>query len=155
MGIGALIVRGAVIIGTGGLLYTTVLNPIMGRISDSNAVVEQGFFNPKDLDIQRKKNAADNIEGYLQYKNGEETGSLPCMKGPSGPLCGTVEYWWDSIGTQQREGLAVGEWPAISNEAKHGILSSELQALIDTAYGTQNGSQKTPAQQQYGTTRQK
>ena len=154
MGIGAMIVRGAVVTAAGGLLYAAVLNPIMGRISGSNAVVETGYVSPKALSIQGKKNAAGNIETYVQYKSGDETVSLPCMKGPAGPLCGTVDYWWQSIGTDQREGLAVSEWPSISNDAKHGILSMEMQTLLDTVYGTQNGTQKVP-QTQYPQPKQK
>ena len=154
MGIGAMIVRGAVVTAAGGLLYAAVLNPIMGRISGSNAVTETGYVSPKALSIQGKKNAAGNIETYVQYKSGDETVSLPCMKGPAGPLCGTVDYWWQSIGNGQREGLAVNEWPSISNDAKHGILSTELQTIIDTVYGTQNRTQKVP-QLQYPQPKQK
>lgn len=147
MGVGAMIVRGAVVAAAaGGLLYTAVLNPLTDKINGSNAVVEQGYMNPKSLSIQGKKNAAGNIETYLQYKSGDEVISLPCTKGPSGPLCGTVEYWWQSIGGQQREELSVNEWPAISNGAKHSILSGELQAMLDTFYGTQKAPQQ---QQQY------
>ena len=145
MGLGALVVRtvvsgGVVALLLGGGSY------VMDRINGSNAVVEQGYVSPKSLSVEGKKNAQGNIETFLQYKVGDETVSLPCTKGPSGPLCGKVDYWWQSIGVPQREGLVVGEWPAISNEAKHGILSNELQALIDSAYGTQNGTQKTPQQ---------
>lgn len=145
MGLGAMVVRGVMVTAAGGLLYASVLNPIMDRLSGSSAVVEQGFVNPKSLDITDKKNAAGNIEAYLQYKNGDEAVSLPCMKGPSGPLCGTVDYWWDSIGTQQREGLAVSEWPSISSNAKRGILGTEIQAMLDAFYGAQK------SQQQYAT----
>ena len=147
MGLGALVVRtvvsgGVVALLLGGGSY------VMDRINGSNAVVEQGYVSPKSLSVEGKKNAQGNIETFLQYKVGDETVSLPCTKGPSGPLCGKVDYWWQSIGAPQREGLAVGEWPAISNEAKHGILGNELQALIDTAYGTKNGTQKAPQQKQ-------
>lgn len=146
MGIGAMIVRGAVITAAGGLLYAALLNPLMDRIGGSNAAVEQGYTNPKSLSIQGKKNAAGNIEAYLQYKNGDEVISLPCTKGPSGPLCGTVDHWWGSIGAGQREGLAVNEWPSISNSAKRGILDSELQAMLDSFYGTQKAPQQSQQQ---------
>ncbi len=145
MGIGAMIVRGAMVTAAGGLLYASVLNPIIDRISGSSAVVETGYVNPKALSIEGKKNGAGNIEAYLNYKNGDEVVSLPCMKGPSGPLCGKVDYWWQSIGAGQREGLAVGEWPSISNDAKHNILNAEIQAMLDAFYGAQK------AQQQYDT----
>lgn len=154
MGIGAMIVRGAVVTAAGGLLYAAVLNPIMSKISGSNAVVEQGYVSPKALSIQGKKNAAGNIETYVQYKSGDEIVSLPCMKGPNGPLCGKVDYWWDSIGAGPRKDLTVSEWPLLPNDAKHGILSSEIQALLDTAYGTRNGTQKVP-QPQYQQPKQK
>ncbi|MBI2550327.1 hypothetical protein HYV83_04070 [Candidatus Woesearchaeota archaeon] len=141
LGLGAWVIRtGAV-----GLISLAALNGgsyVMDRINGSNAVVEQGYVSPKSLSVEGKKNAQGNIETYLQYKVGDETVSLPCTKGPSGPLCGKVDYWWQSIGAPQREGFVVGEWPAISNDAKHSLLSSELQALIDSAYSTQNGTQK-------------
>ncbi len=153
MGLGAMVVRTAMVTVAGGLLYTAVLNPVMNWVRQENAVVEQGYVNPKSLSVQGKKNGSGNIETFLNYKSGDETTSLPCMKGPAGPLCGTVEYWWESVGAEQREGFAVGEWPAISSEAKHGIMSSELQTMIDTFYGV-NGAQKTQQQQgasqQYG-----
>ncbi|MBI2142934.1 hypothetical protein HYU20_01155 [Candidatus Woesearchaeota archaeon] len=145
MGIGAMIVRGAVVTAAGGLLYAAVLNPIMDRISGSSAVVETGYVNPKALSVQGKKNGTGNLETFLNYKNGDEVVSLPCKKGPSGPLCGAVDYWWQSVGADQREGLAVNEWPSISNNAKHGIMSAELQTILDAFYGAQK------AQQQYDT----
>ena len=143
MGLGAMVVRGVVVAAAGGLLYTAVLNPLIGKIRQDNTPVESGYVSPKSLSIEGKKNGQGNIETYLQYKVGDEVVSLPCTKGPSGPLCGKVDYWWQSIGVPQREGLVVGEWPAISNDAKHGIMSSELQTMLDTFYGTQK------AQQQY------
>ncbi|MBI3037343.1 hypothetical protein HYY73_06380 [Candidatus Woesearchaeota archaeon] len=147
MGIGALVVRTA----AAGLIGLGVLaggNAVLDGINGNSAVVEQGYVSPKSLSIQGKKNGTGNIETYLQYKVGDESVSLPCTKGPSGPLCGKVDYWWQSIGAPQREGLVVGEWPAISNDSKRGILGSELQALIDSAYGTKNGTQKTSQQSQ-------
>ncbi len=141
MGLGAMVVRGVMVTAAGGLLYASVLNPIMDRLKGSSAVVEQGYVSTKSLSIQGKKNAAGNIESYLQYKNGDEVVSLPCMKGPSGPLCGTVDYWWQSIGAAQREGRAISEWPAISSNAKRGILSTEIQAMLDALYGAQKAQQ--------------
>src|SRR3989338_4808810 len=119
MGLGAMVVRTAMVTVAGGLLYTAVLNPLMNLVRNDNAVVEQGYVNPKSLSLQGKKNGSGNIETFLNYKSGDETVSLPCMKGPAGPLCGTVEYWWGSVGAGQREELAVEEWPALSNGAKH------------------------------------
>ena len=142
MGLGAMVVRGAVLVAAGGLLYTAVLNPLIGKLRQDNTPVESGYVSPKSLSIEGKKNGQGNIETYLQYKSGDEVISLPCMKGPSGPLCGKVDYWWQSIGAGQREGLVVGEWPAISNDAKHGIMSSELQTMLDTFYGAQKGWQQ-------------
>ena len=147
MGLGAMIVRGALVTAAGGLLYAGVVGPLVGKVRQDNTPIESGYVSPKSLSVAGKKNAQGNIETYLQYKVGDETVSLPCIKGPAGPLCGKVDYWWQSIGTSQREGLVVDEWPAISNESKHGILSSELQTLIDAVYGAKNGSQKAPAQQ--------
>lgn len=156
MGIGATIVRGALFVAAGSVAYMSIVNPIVNRIRQDNAVIEAGYVNPKSLSIEGKKNGAGNIETYLQYKAGDEIVSLPCTKGPAGPLCGRVDYWWQSVGTQQREGLAVAEWPVLSNDAKRGILSSELQTLIDSAYGTKTGSQPLPAQQlQYPQQKQK
>lgn len=146
MGLGAMIVRGALVTAAGGMLYAGLLGPLVSKMRQDNTPVEAGYVSPKSLSIDGKKNAQGNIETYLQYKVGDETVSLPCTKGPSGPLCGKVDYWWQSIGTSQREGLVVDEWPAISNDSKHGILSSEIQKLIDTVYGTQNNAQKRPAQ---------
>ena len=154
MGIGAMAVR---TIGFGILGVSVVAGGdyVIGIIK-GNAPVESGYVSPKSLSINGKKNAQGNIETYLQYKVGDETVSLPCTKGPDGPLCGKVDYWWKSIGTPQREELVVGEWPAISNDAKHVILSSEFQMLVDALYGTQNNGQMTPAQQlQYKQQQQK
>ena len=150
MGIGAMIVRGAAIIGGGALLYTTVLNPLMDGISGSNAVVEQGYVSPKSLSVQGKKNAAGNIEAYLQYKNGEEVISLPCRKGPSGPLCGAVDYWWNSIGRDSRTGLVASEWPSVDSQVKRDIVGSELDSMLENFYGSQSQKQipvKNPVQQ--------
>ena len=142
MGLGAMVVRGVVVAAAGGLLYTAVLNPLIGKIRQDNTPVESGYVSPKSLSVEGKKNGQGNIETYLQYKVGDEVVSLPCTKGPSGPLCGKVDYWWQSIGAGQREGLVVGEWTAISNDAKHGIMSSELQTMLDTFYGTQKAPQQ-------------
>ena len=141
MGIGAMLVRGAMVTAAGGLLYAGVISPVMHWARQDNAVIEPGYVNPKSLSVQSKKNAQGNIEAYIQYKAGDESVSLPCKKGPSGPLCGTVEYWWQSIGAERREELAVDEWPSISNNSKHSIMSSELQTILDTFYGPQ-ASQK-------------
>lgn len=151
MGIGAMIVRGAAIAAAGGLLYTMVLNPLMDRVGGSSAVVEQGYVNPKSLSIQGKKNGSGNIEAFLNYKNGDEVTSLPIRKGPKGPLVGSVEYWWESIGGKTREELSVAQWPAISNSAKRGIINSELQGMLDSYYG----AQKAPQQQYNANTPQK
>ena len=148
MGIGAFVVRGAAVVATGGLLYATVLNPVMDWVRKDNMVVEQGYVSPKSLSVQGKKNGTGNIETYLQYKSGDETVSLPVMKGPQGPLVGTVGYWWNSIGASQREELTVGEWPAISNDAKHNILSGELQVILDTFYGTNSAGSTARGLQQ-------
>lgn len=151
MGLGANVVKGAVIgalmLGAGNALYLGVLRPFVSKLMPDNTPVEAGYVSPKSLSVERKKNAQGNIETYLQYKVGDEIVSLPCAKGPSGPLCGKVDYWWQSVGAPQREGLVVSEWPAISNDVKHGILSDELQTLIDSAYGT-NGVQKRSQQSQ-------
>ncbi|MBI2145460.1 hypothetical protein HYU18_04010 [Candidatus Woesearchaeota archaeon] len=120
---------------------------LLDKVTGGSAVIEEGYVNPKSLSIQSKKNEAGNVEAYLQYKVGDEIVSLPCFKGPSGPLCGKVEYWWESIGGQQREALTVSEWPEISNSSKHGIMSSELQTILDTFYGPQK-QQPAPAPQQ-------
>lgn len=152
MGLGAMVVRTAMVVVAGGLLYTAVLNPVMDWVRKDNAVVENGYVSPKSLSIQGRKNSSGSIETYLNYKNGDETISLPCKKGPAGPLCGAVEYWWESVGAEQREGFAVGEWPAISNDAKHGIMSSELQKILDAFYGPQRQQQP---QQQYQPQKQK
>ena len=154
MGIGAMAVR---TIGVGILGVSVVAggNYLIDKIK-SNTPVESGYVNPKSLSINGKKNAQGNIETYLQYKVGDETVSLPCAKGPQGPLCGKVDYWWQSIGAPQREELVVGEWPAMGNDAKHAILSSEFQMLVDTLYGAPSSGQKTPAQQlQYRQQQQK
>ena len=154
MGIGAMTAR-TIGLGILGLSVWAGGDYIIGKIK-GNTPVESGYVSPKSLSIDGKKNAQGNIETYLQYKVGDETVSLPCTKGPAGPLCGRVDYWWQSIGTQQREGLVVGEWPAISNGAKHGILSSEFQTLVDTLYGTQDSNQMTPGRQpQYTQQKQK
>ncbi len=149
MGLGALVMRGALGmagIAAAGMLYASVLNPVMDWVRKDNAVVEQGFVNPKSLDIQSKKNAAGNIESYLQYKNGDEAVSLPCMKGYSGgALCGTIDYWLENLSPEQKEGVVVGQWPSISSNAKRGILGTEIQAMLDALYGAQK------AQQQYAT----
>ncbi len=148
MGIGGMAVRLAA---AGIATWAAVAggNYAMDKIKGEDAVIEQGYVNPKSLSIQGKKNANGNVESYLQYKNGGEAVSLPCMKGPTGPLCGTVDYWWTSIGAPQREDLTVSEWPLISNDSKHGIMSSELQKVLDTFYGTQKQVQQQQPASQY------
>ena len=146
MGLGANIVRGGLVIAAGVMLYAGAVSPLVSRFMQDKTPVESGYVSPRSLSIEGKKNGSGNIETYLQYKVGDEVVSLPCTKGPSGPLCGKVDYWWQSIGVPQREGLVVGEWPAISNDAKHGIMSSELQTMLETFYGTQKAPQQ--AQQQ-------
>ncbi len=147
MGLGATIVRGVLVTAAAGMLYTGVVNPLMSRFLPDNTPIESGYVSPKSLSVEGKKNGQGNIETYLQYKSGDETISLPCTKGPAGPLCGKVDYWWQSVGAPQREGLVVDEWPTISNDAKHGIMSKELQTIVDTFYGAQKAPQQ--AQQQY------
>ena len=141
MGLGAMFVRGALVSAAGSILYVAVLNPIINKLNGDDPVIEPGYVSPKSLSIQGRKNIGGNIETYLNYKNGDETVSLPCKKGSEGPLCGSVEYWWQSIGAQVREGLAVAEWPVISNSNKHSIMSSELRVILDTFYAVQKAQQ--------------
>ncbi len=146
MGFGGFVVRSALVAAAGGMLYVGVINPIMQRVGDSNAVVEQGYVSPKALSIQGKKNTAGNIETYLNYKSGEDTLSLPVQKGPNGPLVGSIDYWWSSIGQDSKTGLVVSEWPSVDSQAKRGIIGSELDAMLNSFYGSQS-QQQSPAQQ--------
>ena len=147
MGLGAMIVRGALVTVAAGTLYAGVINPLMGKIRPDNTPIEKGYVSPKSLSVEGKKNGQGNIETYLQYKSGDEVISLPCAKGPSGPLCGKVDYWWQSIGGQERSGLVTSEWPVLDNAVKRGIVGSELDAMLDSFYG--NGKQQPPQQLQY------
>lgn len=149
MGLGAVVVRGGAVILTGAALYAGIINPLLGKIRQDNAIIEQGYVNPKSLSIASKKNAQGNIEAYLNYKSGDATISLPCMSGPSGPLCGTVDYWWSSIGHDSRTGLVVNEWPSVDNQVKRDIVGSELDAMLESFYGSQKQSPAQQLQQQY------
>lgn len=102
--------------------------------------------NPKPLSIEDRKDAAGNLEHYLKYRNGDEVVSLPCAKGPSGPLCGTVNYWWNSIGQDTRTGLVVSEWQSVDSQVKRDIVGSELDAMLESFYGSQ-GQKQIPVQQ--------
>lgn len=114
------------------------------KLTNGNAPIEQGFVNYKALDVEGKKNAAGNMEAILQYKNGDNIDSLPCMKGYSGGVvCGTVDYIVENFTPAQREGVVVGQFPAISNDAKRGIIGGELQAMLDSFYGVQNAPQQS------------
>lgn len=151
MGFGGFVVRSTLLAAAGGALYLGVLNPVMNRIGESNAVVEQGYVNPKSLSVQGKKNPAGNIETYLNYKSGEDTLSLPVQKGPNGPLVGSIDYWWSSIGQDDRTGLVVSEWPSVDSQIKRGIVGSELDAMLNSFYGSQSQKQSPAPQlpQQY------
>ncbi|MBI2580672.1 hypothetical protein HYV85_02590 [Candidatus Woesearchaeota archaeon] len=143
--------------GLGGLVTRFALAGAIawGGLTGGGWVMEK--INPKPLSVVEMKDAAGNIEFYLKYKSGEGYALLQCDDGPKGPLCGTVEYWWQSVGTAQREELVVGEWAAISNDAKYGVMSKELQKILDAFYGVngvQKASQQQP-QQQYGQQSQK
>ncbi|MBI2141034.1 hypothetical protein HYU16_01280 [Candidatus Woesearchaeota archaeon] len=141
MGLGAMVVRTAMVTVAGGLLYTAVLNPVINWARNGNAPIEQGFVNYKSLDSQGKKNASGNMEAYLRYKHGDKIDSLPCMEGYSGGVvCGTVEYIVENFTPAQREGVVVEQFQGISNEAKRGIIGGELQAMLDQFYGLQNSS---------------
>ncbi len=149
MGLGAVVVRGGAVVLAGAALYAGIINPLLGKIRQDNAVIEQGYVNPKSLSIASKKNAQGNLEAYLNYKSGDATVSLPCMSGPSGPLCGAVDYWWNSIGPDSRTGLVVVEWPSIGSSVKRGIVGSELDAMLESFYGSQRQSPAQQLQQQY------
>ena len=149
MGLGALVVRGAAVILASGMLYTGVVNPLMGKIRPDNTPVAAGYVNPKSLSIERKKNAEGNLEAYLLYKSGDATVSLPCKSGPNGPLCGAVDYWWKSIGADSRTDLVVSEWPALDSMVKRNIVGSELDAMLDSFYGSQKQLPVQQTQQQY------
>lgn len=143
MGLGALVVRTAVVAVAGGLLYTAVINPVMDWVKKDNAPIEQGFVNYKNLERVGKKNVSGNMEAYLQYKHGDRIDSLPCMEGyAGGVVCGTVEYIVENFTPTQKEGVVVGQFPTISNDAKRSIVSGELQAMLDTLYGTQKAPQQ-------------
>jgi hypothetical protein len=132
---------GAVVAGAA-LFYGAVVSPVANRLSGgtSQAAVEAGYVNPKTLSIEGRENVSGNVETFLTYSvgDGEAVVSLPCMEGPDGPLCGTVEYWWDSIGQNERSELAVDEWPALNNDQKYGIVSKELNAAIGSFYSEQS-----------------
>ncbi len=150
MGLGAFVVKSGVVILTGAALYTGVVNPLIGKIMQDNAIIEPGYVNPKSLSIASKKNAQGNIEAYLNYKSGDATVSLPCTSGPQGPLCGAVDYWWNSIGADSRTGLVVVEWPSIGSSVKKDIVGSELDAMLESFYGSQKQlPAQQPQQQQY------
>lgn len=108
-------------------------------LSAGNYVMDR--VNPKPLSIEERKDAAGNIEHYLKYKSGDGYASLPCTNGPSGPLCGTVEYWWDSIGHETRTGLVASEWPSLDSKVKRNIVGSELDAMLENFYGSQSQKQ--------------
>ncbi len=150
MGIRGLAVRTAAV---GLLSWAAVIGGpwAWDKLTNGNAPVEQGFVNYKSLDIEGKKNGAGNMEAYLQYEHGDRIDSLPCMEGyAGGVLCGTIDYLVENFTPQQREGVVVEQFPGISNEAKRGIVGSELQAMLDTFYGTQKTALQT-AHVQYGT----
>ncbi len=144
MGFGAMAVR-TIGVGILGLSLWAGGSYVVDRINSSNAVVESGYVSPKSVAIEGKRNAAGNVETYLNYKSGDETVSLPVRKGPHGPLVGTVDYWWQSIASGERSGLVESEWPALDSDVKHGIMSSELQTIIDSFYGVNNPQNKQQA----------
>ena len=145
LGLGGMVARlGAVaVLGWAGLtgghwLYEHVID---------NAPIEQGFVDPNALKLNKPKNAAGNREAILQFKNGSSVDSLPCMKGyAGGVVCGDVEYLVDNFTPKQREGIVVGQFPSISNDAKRSIVGGELQSMLDSFYGVQKAAQ--PAYQQ-------
>ena len=135
MGLGANLVRGSLLALGLGVAYVGVARPILDNFRSDATPIEHGYVSPKSLSIQGKKNGIGNLETYLTYKSGDETLSLPCMKGAGGPLCGSVDYWWQSIGSGQRSDLVVSEWPTIGNGLKRDIVGSELQTALDSLYG--------------------
>ena len=146
LGLGGIIVRigAAAVLGWAGLtgghwLYEHVID---------NAPLEQGFVDPNALKIDNPKNAAGNRQAILQFKNGASVDSLPCMKGyAGGVVCGNVEYLVDNFTPKQREGIVVGQFPNISNDAKRGIVGGELQSMLDSFYGVQKSAQQQAYQQ--------
>lgn len=136
-GIGALAVR----LGAAAMIGWAALTAgpwAWDKLANGSAPTEQGFVSYKSLEHVGKKNAAGNMEAYLQYRHGDKIDSLPCMEGYSGGVvCGTIDYLVGNLNPQQREGVVVGQFPGISNEAKRGIVNSELQAMLDTLYGAQ------------------
>jgi hypothetical protein len=141
MGFGSLAVR-TIGVGILGVSLWAGGSYIIDKIKGNDAQVESGYVSPKSVSIEGKKNAAGNIETYLDYKNGNETISYPVMKGPNGPLVGTIEYWWESIGVQSRSGLVQSEWSYLDANIKHSIMSDELQTVLDGFYGTNQQVQK-------------
>ena len=124
------------------------------KVTEDNAPIEQGFVNPKNLDIQSRKNAAGSIESYLQFKNGDSAELLPCTSGyNAGVVCGTVDYIVENFSPGQREGIVVGQFPSISNDAKRGIVGVELQTMLDAFYDTQKPAQQQQPASQYNNTK--
>ncbi len=141
--------------GLGGLVTRLALAGAItwGGLTGGGWVMEK--INPKPLSIVEMKNSAGNIEFFLKYKSGESYALLQCDNGPKGPLCGTVEYWWQSVGPGQREELVVGEWAAISNDTKYGVMSKELQKILGAFYGVNDKEKAAQQPQQYGAAGQK
>ncbi len=117
---------------------------VWDKLTNGNAPIEQGFVDYRNLDVKGKKNAAGNMEAIIQYEHSGKVDSLPCMEGyAGGVLCGTIEYIVENLTPTQREGVVVGQFPAISNDAKRSIVGSELQKMLESFYG---GTQKAPQQ---------
>lgn len=122
------------------------------QVTNSNAPIEQGFVNPKNLSIEKPKNAAGNIEAFLQFKNGDHVDRLPCNAGYSGGVvCGSVDYLMENFTPSQREGVVVGQFPSVSSGAKRSIVGGELQAMLDAFYGAQKPALPEQQQMKYAT----
>ncbi len=135
----------AVIVGIGAVSYYLAVSGALpfGR---PPAPIERGYANPEQVKLHAPVNKNGNRELFLTYESGEKKASLPVLEGPNGPLVGSAEYYWSSIGAEAKSLLVEGSWDELQLETRKSILKSSLEALIEN-YGTGDAkSEKTEKQ---------
>ncbi len=132
MSVVASLTKIAVIGGIGTLIYSAFSGGL--PFTKPPVPIEQGYVNPKNVQIYSSVNDKGNREAFLNYENGEAKLRLPIFSGPNGPLVGDADYYWKSISTETKSSLVAGSWDGLRFETRKNILKGELEKMIE-GYG--------------------
>ncbi len=127
-------IKRVAVVGVAGvsLMYfggATHLHEKLHDMFEGNKPIAVGYENPGDVSIEKRVNEKGNVEGYVTFSNSEGTIELPILKGENGLQIGDSDYWWSTIGKQQRDGFVLKGWNDLSKFSKTSVVKNEFSNL--------------------------